>query len=151
MALSHKNQWAWYKCCQEACNQLNSLGMMQATCYKTVAAWNMTYRHCKGFPHPDPYVQCGKRPLPRLLELFPDAKDEIVSFAIKNLAKLMIEGFTTLLFPKLFQGLLLFGSAPTHLLQCRLPSLPPLQMMQQQVPTTRIPYILSLLLTVWSH
>ena len=65
--------------------------MMQATCYKTVAAWNMTYRQSEGFPHPNPYVQCGKQPLPRLFEMFPDAKDEIVSFAIKNLAKLTIE------------------------------------------------------------
>ncbi len=150
--LSHINQWAWHKCCQEACNELNSLGMMQATCYKTVAAWNMTYRQREGFPHPNPYVlPCGKQPLPRQLEFFPDAKDEIVSFAILNLAKLTIGWFTTFLFPKLFRGLLLFGRVPTHLLQYRLPSLPPLQMIQQQVPTTRIPWIPSLLLTVWSH
>jgi hypothetical protein len=45
----------------------------------------------EGFPHPNPYVQCGKRPLPRLLEVFPDAKDQIVSFGIKNLATLTIE------------------------------------------------------------
>jgi hypothetical protein len=74
------------------CNELNALGMLLARSYKTVAAWNMTYRQVEGFPHPNPYIQCGKRPLPRLLEVFPDAKDQIVSFALKNLAKLMIEG-----------------------------------------------------------
>ena len=42
-------------------------------------------------PHPNPQVQCGKRPLPRLLEVFPDAKDQIVAFGIKNLAMLTIE------------------------------------------------------------
>jgi hypothetical protein len=66
--------------------------MSQATCYKTVAAWNMTDRQFEGFPHPNPYVQCRKCPLPRLLEVYPDAKDQIASFAIKNLAKLTIEG-----------------------------------------------------------
>jgi hypothetical protein len=91
LALAHMNQWTWYKCCQEACNELNRLGMMQATSYKTVAAWNMTYRQGEGFAHPNPYVNCGKRPLPQLLEVFPDAKDQIVSYAIKNLAKLTIE------------------------------------------------------------
>jgi hypothetical protein len=30
--------------------------------------------------------------LPRLLEVFPDAKDQIVAYAIKNLASLTIEG-----------------------------------------------------------
>jgi hypothetical protein len=73
-ALSPMNQWAWYKCCQEACNELNSLEMMQATCMlQTVAAWNMTFRQREGFPHPDPNVQCRKRPVPRLLDIFPDA------------------------------------------------------------------------------
>ena len=91
LALQHMNQWTWHRCCQEACNELNSIGMMQGTCYKTVAAWNMIFRQGEVFPHPNPYVQCGKRPLPKLLEVFPDAKDQIVSYAVKNLAKLTIE------------------------------------------------------------
>ncbi|KAI2511392.1 hypothetical protein MHU86_3003 [Fragilaria crotonensis] len=66
--------------------------MMQGTCYKTVAGWNKIFRQYECFPHPNPYVQCGKRPLPRLLEVFPDAKDQIVAYAITNLATLTIEG-----------------------------------------------------------
>ena len=92
LALTHMTQWTWFKCCQEACDQLNGLGLMQGTCYKTVAGWNKTFRQYECFPHPNPYVQCGKRPLPRLLEVFPDAKDQIVAYAIKNLASLTIEG-----------------------------------------------------------
>jgi hypothetical protein len=65
--------------------------MKQATFYKTVAQWNIVFRKFKSFPHPDPYVQCGKRPLAQLLEIYPDAKDQIVSFGVKNLAKLTIE------------------------------------------------------------
>jgi hypothetical protein len=72
---------------------LNSLGILQATFHKTVAqCWNMVYRMLECFPHLNPYVQCGKQPLPRLLEIFPDAKEQIVGFGVRNLATLMIEG-----------------------------------------------------------
>ena len=71
---------------------MNSLGMMQGTCYKTVAGWNKTFRLYECFPHPNTYVQCRKRPLPRILEVCPDAKDQIITYATKNLARLTIEG-----------------------------------------------------------
>ena len=106
LAILRMNQWTWYKCCQEACNELNALGMLQARSYKTVAAWNMTYRQVEGFPHPNPYIQCGKRPLPRLLEVFPDAKDQIVSFALKNLAKLTIEDVRDFILSKVIPRLI---------------------------------------------
>ena len=66
--------------------------MNQATFYKTGSEWNGVFRTLEAFPHPNPYVQCGKRPLPRLLEIFPDAKEQIVASSIKNLATLTIEG-----------------------------------------------------------
>jgi hypothetical protein len=83
--------------------------MLQATCYKTVASWNTTYRQLESFPHPNPYVQCGKRPLPKLLEVFPDAKDQIVTYAIKNLAKLTIEGVHDFIVSKSSQDLFCYG------------------------------------------
>jgi hypothetical protein len=71
---------------------LNGLGMNQASFYKTVAMWNQMFWKFECVPHPNPYVQCGKRPLPRLLEVFPDAKDQIVAFGITaNLAMLTKE------------------------------------------------------------
>ncbi|KAI2493926.1 hypothetical protein MHU86_20611 [Fragilaria crotonensis] len=92
LALANMNAWTWHDCCKEACKTLNRLGLNQATSfYKTVAEWNMVFRKFESFPHPNAYVQCGKRPLPRLLEIYPDAKDQIVSFGIKNLATLTIE------------------------------------------------------------
>ena len=51
----------------------------------------MVFRKFECFLHPNPYVQCGKRPLLRLLEIFPDAKDQIVAFGVTNLATLTIE------------------------------------------------------------
>ena len=49
------------------------------------------FREFEGFPHKNPHVRCGKLPLLRLLEAFPDAKDQIVSFGIANLSTLTIE------------------------------------------------------------
>jgi hypothetical protein len=92
LAIEHLNRWKWQGCCREACKRLNSLGMTQATSFKTVAEWNAVFRNLESFPHRNLYVQCGKRPLPRLLEIYPDAKDQIISFGVKNLALLTIEG-----------------------------------------------------------
>jgi hypothetical protein len=72
--------------------------MQQATFYRTIAKWNIIYRKLESFPHPNTYVkQCGKRPLPQLLEMFPDAKDQIVAFGVKSLATLTIEGVLDLI------------------------------------------------------
>ena len=92
LALEKMNQWTWEDCCREACKQLNSLGMNQATFYKTISEWHGVYRTLEAFPHPNPYVQCGKRPLPRLLKIFPDVKEQIVAYSNKNLVTLTIEG-----------------------------------------------------------
>ena len=92
LALANMNKVTWRDCCKQACTFLNSLGLKQATFFKTVANWNKVFRKLEEcFPHPNLYVQCGKRPLPKLLELYPDAKDQIVSFGIKHLATLTIE------------------------------------------------------------
>jgi hypothetical protein len=82
------NDWTWHDCCKEACNHLNSLGLVQA---KTIANWNKVFRKFECFPHPNPYVQCGKRLMPRLLEVFPNTKNQFIAFVIKNLATLTIE------------------------------------------------------------
>ena len=44
--------------------------------------------------------------MPRLLEAFPDAKEQIVSFAVKNLAKLTIEGVHHFIKLKVIQRLI---------------------------------------------
>ena len=92
LALPNMNDWTWHQCCKVACTTLNRLGVLQTTFYKTVAQWNIIFRKLKCFPHPNPYFPCGKRPLPRLLEICPDAKEQIVAFGVRNLATLKIEG-----------------------------------------------------------
>jgi hypothetical protein len=65
--------------------------MQQATFYRTIAKWDIIYRKLECFPHPNAYVQCGKQLLPRLLEIFPDAKEQIVAFGVRKLATLTTE------------------------------------------------------------
>ena len=105
IALSEMNCKTWHECCMQACKFLNNLGMMQATFFKTIANWNKVLQRFECFPHPNPYVQCGKRPLPPLLEIFPNAKDQIISFGIKNLATLSMESVHDLLVTKVIPRL----------------------------------------------
>ena len=49
------------------------------------------FRKYECFPYPNLNIQCGKQALPRLLEVYPCAKEQIVSFGLKNLSHLTIE------------------------------------------------------------
>ena len=92
LALNNMNNWTWHQCCIESCTRLlNSLGLNQASFYKTIANRSQVFGKFEGFPHPNPYVQCGKRPPPRLLEVFLDGKDQIIAYGVENLARLTIE------------------------------------------------------------
>ena len=91
LALSHMSEVTWHDYCKQACHLLNGLGFKQATFFKTIANRNKVFRKIECFPHPNPNLQCGKRPLPKLLELYPDAKDQIASFGVKNVGTLTIE------------------------------------------------------------
>ena len=71
---------------------LNIFGMKQATFYKTIARRNVIFRKkFEAFLHPNLYVQCGKQPLPRLLEVYPCAKEQMVAFRVKKMSHLSIE------------------------------------------------------------
>ena len=59
--------------------------------YKTVSNWNIAFRKYESFPHPNLSFHCGKQPLPRLLKVYPCAKEQIVSFGVTNLVNLLIE------------------------------------------------------------
>ena len=89
--LEHMNGWTWQACCEEACNHLNRVGIVQATYHGSVALWNIEFRMLKNFAHPNPRAQGGKRAMPLLFEKFPEAKDAIERFAVKKLATLTIE------------------------------------------------------------
>lgn len=107
LAIQNMNQWTWEQCCTQACSQLNSLGIQQATHHRTVQDWNGIFRHHGRFPHPNHAVRCGKQPLPLLFEKYPVAMNEIIQFGVKSLTTLTVEsvhGFChDTLIPKLFE------------------------------------------------
>jgi hypothetical protein len=81
LALTKMNEWTWQDCCTNACQLLNSFRMKQASFYKTVSNWNIAFRKYKSFPHPNLSVQCGKQPLPCLLEVYLCAKERLFCYA----------------------------------------------------------------------
>jgi hypothetical protein len=85
------NVWTWKECCNEACQQLNRLGMEQATHHCTVRDWNNEFRTQGNFSHPNHSVRCGKHPMPPLFVKYPKAMDDIIAFGVKNLTVLTVE------------------------------------------------------------
>ena len=106
-AIRHMNSWTWKQCCTEACRQLNELGVVQATKPRSDQDWNVEFRKCKAFLHPDHIVRCGRRPIPLLFLKYPDAKDQMTAFGLGNLSILTVELVHLFcieeLFPKLFK------------------------------------------------
>ncbi|KAI2491823.1 hypothetical protein MHU86_22729 [Fragilaria crotonensis] len=91
IAIVNMNVWTWEECCTEACQQLNRLGMEQATHHRTIQDWNNEFRTCGSFSHPNHSVRCGKRPMPPLFIKYPMAMDDIIAFGVKNLTTLTVE------------------------------------------------------------
>ncbi|KAI2490938.1 hypothetical protein MHU86_23626 [Fragilaria crotonensis] len=106
-AMRHMNSWTWKQCCREACRQLNELGVVQATKPRSVQDWNLEFRKCRTFLHPDHIVRCGKRPFPLLFMKYPDTKDQIAAFGLGNLSILTVELVRVFcieeLFPSIYQ------------------------------------------------
>ncbi|KAI2499988.1 hypothetical protein MHU86_14511 [Fragilaria crotonensis] len=90
-AIAQMNKWTWQQCCTKACEQLNQLGLVQATHRRTVQDWNVEFRKRGTFLHPNHIVRCGKRPLPLLFLRFPKAEEKITAFGLSNLTTLTVE------------------------------------------------------------
>jgi hypothetical protein len=79
------NKWTWKKCCNEACQQANQLGVEQATHHRTVQDCNNEFWTRGTFFHPNHNVWCGKHPMPPLFTIYSKAMDNIIEFGVKNL------------------------------------------------------------------
>ena len=75
----------WMDCCQEAVSDCNDIGLAATISWKVLSRWHLTFKHRGLFPHPNPIVASGKKPLPPLLEAFPEVKAAINEFCRKNL------------------------------------------------------------------
>jgi len=45
---------------------LNTVGIEQAIDFNIIGRWNITFRCCETFPHPNPVVALGKNPEPTI-------------------------------------------------------------------------------------
>ena len=59
---------------------LQPLGIMATISYKTVELWNILFRQNNLFPHPNPLADIGQSVDPKIFQLFPSAKSELLSF-----------------------------------------------------------------------
>jgi len=90
-ARENMNSVTWQECCCLACKQLNVIGIQQAIDYKIIQSWNISFRGCKEFPHPNPVAALGKIPELPVFNLYPDMKALIWEFCLSNLVNLTIE------------------------------------------------------------
>jgi len=60
------NAMTWEECCHLACQHLNIVGIEQAIDFNIIGRWNITFRCCETFPHPNPAVALGKNPEPTI-------------------------------------------------------------------------------------
>jgi hypothetical protein len=94
IALKHMERpdyWTWTKCCEQACNTLNPIGISQATHHRRVQIWKTIFRISDNFPHPNPYAQIGRQPEPQLFAVYPELKTKVELFCKNNLVTLTIE------------------------------------------------------------
>ena len=101
------NEWKWVdQCCFEAINELNKLGIKTTTNKGVLAKWNRQFRLHEKFPHPNPYVANGKKPIPPLFDFFPEAKAMVKEYALKKLDCFGVEMMRDELITSIIPGLL---------------------------------------------
>ena len=75
----------WSIVIQEALRRLCDCGIKATMNEKTIRRWHQWFRKHESFPHPNPYVQMGKKVLPKLFESYPKVTKMIHQFASNNL------------------------------------------------------------------
>ena len=75
----------WSAVIKKALQRLCECGIKATMNEKTIRRWHQWFRRNETFPHPNHYVQMGKKVMPKLFEAFPKAKNMIKKFASENL------------------------------------------------------------------
>ena len=78
----------WSRVITKSLNSLCKLGINATMNEKTIRRWHQWFRHHDSFPHPNHYVQMGKKVLPKLFEAYPEVEKLIHRFASQNLEML---------------------------------------------------------------
>jgi hypothetical protein len=84
-------RWKWSDCCDAACKHLNPSGNKLTTNEGSLHKCHFLFAQKDTFPHPDPDVMCGKKPVPRLLGLYPELKTQIIVYSVGILAGMTLE------------------------------------------------------------
>ena len=87
IAIEYMPDKTWQQCCEEAIQELENVGYKTIKNWQTLSDWNRAFRVNGKFTHPNP----KKKYSPMLLDLYPEAKDLICSFASSNLGNLSCE------------------------------------------------------------
>ena len=81
----------WQQIITQTLSQLSVFGFSIPTNERTVCRWHIIFKKKEIFPHPNPYVQMKKQCIPKLFEIYPEAKEMVDKFASKNIQSLSSE------------------------------------------------------------
>ena len=91
------------------------MGIITTVSGKTVGDWHRHFRKNDKFPHPNPHVRMGKKPIPALFELFPQLEARVREFIMKHLdcfAVEMLRGeLINVMIPKLMEEINVDGDS----------------------------------------
>jgi hypothetical protein len=108
MTLGKDNTTTWsITCCQKAVDQMAEAGYKTTKSRRNVMDWNAEFRKDCKFPHPNPFIANGIRPLPRIFECFPSAELDAKAFIMKHFdhftISLLEEEFRDTIIPNLMK------------------------------------------------
>jgi len=87
-----QDKWTWRRCCQEACQLLNPIGISLASNCETIQRHNMSFKGTEVFPHPNQHAILGKKPEPQMFQVYPELRNKVEQWCTRNVATLSIEG-----------------------------------------------------------
>jgi hypothetical protein len=81
----------WGACCREAVVQMKHMGLTTIVNERSIQNWNVHFKKAEVFPHPNLFVESGKKPTPLLFVHYPRYQKEIEQWCLENLEILSCE------------------------------------------------------------
>ncbi len=78
-------------CCKEAAESLCDIGVKMTRCPRTIASWNVMFRHNEKFPHPNSSIANGIKPKAPIFEYFPKFEADCKEFIFNNFDNFGVE------------------------------------------------------------
>ena len=90
-AIENMNELSWLDCCKNAITDMQRLGYTLGSNPCTIVTWNIEFRAMELFNHPNQHITRGKNLEPIFFNIFPEAKDKITQYCLKNMADLTVD------------------------------------------------------------